>query len=78
MVAPEDDPALVLLALPAEQYLPHRCRQVVVADLVERDAPENGERMEVPLEEGLLGLRGERPVHGLARAAETQGEQEAL
>ena len=78
VVAPEGHPALRLPAVAANEHALHGRLQVVVAHLVGRGSAQHVERVEVALQEGLLTLAGEDPVHRLAGAAEAKGEQKAL
>src|SRR5260370_7729539 len=49
-----------------------------MAYLPRRHPAQNGERMQMTLNESLLPLRGEHPVHRLARVRQPQREQETL
>lgn len=65
-------------AVAAEQDALDGRAQVVVADLSMWDAAEAVEGVDVALQERLLPLRAEHPVHRPAREREPQREQETL
>ncbi len=78
VVRPERHPLLGLQPVAPEQHPRHRRLEIVVADPVERHPAEGLERVHVPLDERLLPLRGEHPVHRPARRRQPQREQEAV
>ncbi len=77
VVAAEGDEALGLDPVPAEQDPGHGRLQVVGLD-AGRHPLHPREGVDVPGQERLLGLGGERPVEGPARVAQPQREQPQL
>lgn len=64
----------VFLALPAlhEHHRADRAGEVVIADVLGRDAAQDLERFDVAFEEGFLGLRRVNPVDDLAGVAKPE------
>ena len=75
VVGAERDPPVRLEPVPAGQHPRHRRLQVVVADVPPRHPAQLVERIHVALQERLLPLGAERPVHRPARRRQPEREQ---
>lgn len=76
----EQDPAVVLDSLPAlpEHHSRHRGSQIVVADVLGRDASDLVEGFDMAFQECLLRLRRKYPVDCAARSGQTEDEHVAF
>src|SRR6185312_16478363 len=75
VVRPEGGPSRHLGPRPGQaQHGRHRALEVVVADMPERHAAQDRERVHVAFQEGLLTARGGHLVDGPARVRQPQRE----
>ncbi len=78
VVRPERHPPVGLNPAAAQQHPRHRGLEVVVTDLLQRDAADPLERMHVSFQERLLTLRQRRPVRCPAGVRQPHREQRRL